>query len=425
MPPNHVESTIKEEALLDAHEAAEFLGVKLQTLYAYASRGLVTSVPGERGRARGYARADLERLRARHDARSGHGPVAAGALRWGEPVLDSALTSIQEDGPYYRGQGAVALAAGGASFEAVAELLWGGSLPAEGPRWSPLGVDRKLLGPLLPAASSPLDHLTLLVPFLALRDPERFAAPREADVARARQLLATMARSFVPATESAKKATPSGPTRLAPLLAAALGTKAPKEAAQAIDQALILLADHELNVSSFTARVAASAGADLYACVSAALAAISGPLHGGVCDRVEALLDGMGKPDRARALVAERVRRGESIPGFGHPLYPSGDPRARPLLALAEELGPKSPGVRSALALVKAMADTERGLPTVDIALVALVHALGGRPGTATGLFALGRSAGWVAHILEQREEGHLLRPRARYTGPAIARPPV
>jgi citrate synthase len=425
MPPDHVESTIKEEGLLDAQGAAEFLGVKLQTLYAYASRGLVTSVPGERGRARGYARADLERLRARHDARSGHGPVAAGALRWGEPVLDSALTAIQDGALYYRGQAAVGLAAGGASFEAVAELLWGGTLPAEAPRWSPLPFDRKVLAPLLPAGASPLDQLTMLVPFLALRDPERFAAPREADVARARQLLATMARSFAPATDTAKKTAPSGPTRIAPLLAAALGAKAPKEAAQALDQALVLVADHELNVSSFTARVTASAGADLYACISAALAAISGPLHGGVCDRVESLVDTMGKPDRARALVAERVRRGEGIPGFGHPLYPQGDPRARPLLALAEELGPKQPGVRAVLALVKAMADTERGLPTIDLGLVALCHALGARTGTATGLFALGRSAGWVAHILEQREEGHLLRPRARYTGPAIVKTPA
>src|SRR5690349_15198038 len=111
---------------LTAREAAELIDVKLATLYAYVSRGLVRSIASEAGRGRLYARQDLEHLRARHDARSGHGPVAAAALRWGEPVLDSAITLINDRGLYYRGQSAVGLARDGVSYEQVAELLWTG-----------------------------------------------------------------------------------------------------------------------------------------------------------------------------------------------------------------------------------------------------------------------------------------------------------
>ena len=119
---------------LSARAAADLLGIKLATLYAYASRGLVASVAGEAGRARRYLRADLERLRARHDARAGHGAVAAGALRWGEPVLESALTAITDAGALYRGQSAVALAAADTAFERVSELLWTGAMPDESPK---------------------------------------------------------------------------------------------------------------------------------------------------------------------------------------------------------------------------------------------------------------------------------------------------
>lgn len=427
MRPIHVDSTIKKDEFVDAREASELLGIKLQTLYAYASRGLIASVAGPSGRARLYARGDLERLRARHDARSGHGPVAAGALRWGEPVLDSALTAIDGRGPHYRGLSATTLADEGKSFEAVAELLWSGALPAAAPVWPRATFDLKALSPLLPDDATPLTALSLLLPALASRDAERFAAPREADVARARLLLSTMALALAPAARApakapakgAPKSKARGPAGLAAGLAAALGHPG-AEAAALLNRALILIADHELNVSAFTVRVAASAGADLYACVSAALAAVSGPLHGGACDRVEALVHDVGKPERARAVITDRARRGEVIPGFGHPLYPEGDPRAEPLLKAVEKFAAKTPALRTLLALVKAMEDTDRGRPTIDVALVALTLALGARPGTAAGLFALGRCAGWVAHTLEQREAGHLLRPRARYVGPPL-----
>ena len=121
---------------LTSKEAASFLDVKLPTLYAYTSRGLVRSVASAKGRARLYLRTDLERLRARRDARAGHGPVAAAALRFGEPVLDTHLTAIDPvQGPVYRAHLAFDLAEQGASFERVSELLWTGTLPSEPVTW--------------------------------------------------------------------------------------------------------------------------------------------------------------------------------------------------------------------------------------------------------------------------------------------------
>ncbi|MEW5849525.1 MAG: citrate synthase family protein [Myxococcota bacterium] len=405
--------------LLTAKQAAALLGVKLATLYAYTSRGLVRSTPGERGRARRYARSDLEQLKARHDARSGHGPVAASALRWGEPVLESALTTMDTRGPIYRGHVASALAERGVSFESVAELLWTGQLPAA-TSWRadraefPVARVRALLG----EASHPFTTLSLVVPALAAQDPARYVSTTEAELARARTLVLRMAASLVPGLDPARVGVALSAGSVARTVAVALGAKQGDDVERAINTALILCADHELNPSSFTARIAASSGADLYACVSAALATLSGPLHGGACDRVEALVAETQRPARAADVIHERTRRGEAVPGFGHRLYKHGDPRTPPLLEAARALGHRRGPLQTLLALVDAMRQTGHEAPTVDVGLVALCLALGLPPGSAAALFAVGRSAGWIAHVLEQRTAGFILRPRARYIGP-------
>ncbi|MDF2695215.1 MAG: hypothetical protein K0S65_3598, partial [Labilithrix sp.] len=200
-------------------------------------------------------------------------------------------------------------------------------------------------------------------------------------------------------------------------LLAALGGRTTSSSVEALNEALVLSADHELNVSTFAARVAASSGANLAASVVAALAALSGPLHGAATARVEALVAEIERPERAAAAVAARRDRGESVPGYGHPLYPNGDPRGTRLLELAQRLSSKARGVRVLVSVTNAMHLVAREQPTIDVGLVALASALSLPRGAPLAIFACGRLAGWIAHVLEQRAAAHLLRPRARYVG--------
>jgi citrate synthase len=230
------------------------------------------------------------------------------------------------------------------------------------------------------------------------------------------RLVAALAMASRGTTEGAA----SGP--MGARVLAALGGRITEERARAADRALILSAEHELNASTFAARVAASTGADPYSVLGAALATLSGPKHGGATERVEALVRESGSPGRAVRDLGRRLARGEVVPGFGHPLYPHGDPRVAPLLAAAR--ASQAPTRRAAdarrtlFALVDAMAARDRPPPTLDVALVATAGSLGLAPGGAALLFACGRAAGWIAHALEQYEMDELIRPRARYVGP-------
>jgi len=391
-----------------AEEAIALLGVKRPTLYSYVSRGLLRSVPGDGRRARRYVRADLERIRGRRDARAGHAALARAALDWGEPVLDSALTQITERGPALRGRLVSDLVEQGVGFEQASELLWTGMLPATTPRWTvaSLGFDPRRLAKLLPDRPARLSALSLALTALARTGVDGpVLIPR---------LAASLAMVDDPARATASLAQPTVAARLLH----ALGSKPTRASVKAIDAALVASVDHELNPSSFVARVAAAAGADMPSCLTAALATLSGTRHGGQVDRVETALDAIGSRDRARGFVDERVRRGEAIPGFGHRLYPQGDPRATLLLDVARGLGRRSPRLDTLLALIRAMQDSGQEPPTLDLGLAAVTVALGLPRGAPIAVFAIGRTAGWIAHVVEQRESGQVLRPRARYVGP-------
>jgi citrate synthase len=395
-----------------AREALAILGVRRETLYAYVSRGMVRSAraPGERTKR--YARSDLLGLKQRHDARSGHGPVAAGALRWGEPVLESSITEITADGPRYRGHSAVALAGEGCGFEATAELLWTGKRaddPVRFPRRPKLPVVS------IPRACSPLDAMLAIVPMTALGDPDRFQQSLDAEIPRARALIRVLGAAVALPFGHRRAQIAASAETVAEGLAVAFGVRPTARVVEAIDRALVISADHELNASTFAARVAASAGADLYASVIAGLGALSGPRHGGACDRVEALVDEVAAPRDARAVLRARLRRGDSLPGFGHRLYPRGDARAELLLAAAHDLGKKTARFRIVDAIRAANESFEGEPPTLDLGLVAIAAAFDLPRGAPLAMFALGRSAGWVAHIFEQRAQGFMMRPRARF----------
>ncbi len=180
------------------------------------------------------------------------------------------------------------------------------------------------------------------------------------------------------------------------------------EGAELVRRALVLCADHELNASTFTARCVASTGASIRAAVIGGLVSLSGVLHGAMTIRIEHFWSRLGPRDGLR----RALDAGETIPGFGHPLYPQGDPRASALLS---EIGKRS---SEAAELAAAVEELTGRRATIDFALVALQRHLSLPARSAFLLFAIGRSVGWIAHALEQRASEKLIRPRANYTGP-------
>ena len=380
---------------LTAAEAAQRLGVSRQKLYAYVSRGLLRALGASDPRQRRYDAGAIAALAAAR--RVGRRPkeAAKAALDWGLPVLESSITLIRDGHLYYRGQDAIALAQS-ATVEAVACLLWRmdqkDAFPDEPPAFVPAGPDAQI------------SDDALLANFAAATDDDATAAWRDNP-----RVLASGCGGLV---RLLLYSVTGGPPASAPLhRQLAVAWRLHDDGADLVRMALVLCADHELNASSFAARVIASTGASSRACVVGGLAALSGGLHGGTTTRIESLWNGLGPGDLA-AQLRRRLTAGESLPGFGHPLYPAGDPRATALLARIERFFP------IAGALAGAACNLTGRAPNIDFALVALRRGLGLPEGAAFNLFALGRSLGWIAHALEQRETGQLIRPRAVYRGP-------
>ncbi|MEM7675649.1 MAG: citrate synthase family protein [Myxococcota bacterium] len=393
------------ESLLTSAEACERLGIKPATLYTYVSRGLIRSVVGERRRERLYLAEDVERVATNAAARRGHGAVAAGAMRFGEPVLDTAITDAGPTQLRYRGTDAIELARSGASFERVASLLWQVDAPAPWP-WP-----RAQLLADLDARVPFVWRFATLLSRLAMSDADRAGHGWQAEPERATRIIRTFAANAGAAPVSSPK-----PQSIAATLRSQL--ELPHEVEPALDSALVLIADHELNVSTFAARVAASGGADLYASISAALHAFSGPRHGGAPHSIDALVQAVGSASKAKASIRARLDQAETVAGFGHPIYPQGDLRTPLLLEWAQRIGPQRTRLRTLLAIHEAMLVYGPHPMTVDGGLLALAYAMGCGPDVASMLFCIGRTAGWAAHVFEQRQTGALLRPRARYVGP-------
>lgn len=392
---------------LTAAEAAAALGITTATLYSYVSRGLIRSESaGGDPRARRYSAEDVERLKARKESRRDPEIVAETALHLGMPVLESSITLIADGRLWYRGLDAVELALT-QTVEQVAALLWTGDINASTTAWfdGPFDLPHRCQAARAAVENaSPFEIFQVMLPLAAVDDVAAYDLRPESVAAAGARIV----RLLVLLTAGEKGA------GIAASLAA--GWHVP-QAARLISTALILCADHELNVSAFTARCVASSGATPYAAVSAGLAALGGPKHGGHTERVEAFLREAEHPGRIQHTMMGRLRRGESIPGFGHLLYPDGDPRGRTLLEL---IALHFPGSQAA-AFANALADSGQNLlgerPTIDAGLVLLARALALPPGAALALFAIGRTIGWVGHIIEQYALDRLIRPRARYTG--------
>jgi citrate synthase len=413
---------------LSTAEAAERLGVKPATLYAYVSRGLLGRERSADGRTSTFDPAEIDRLARPGRARRGRRPAA-------ELLVPSALTAIDRGLPWYRGL-AVPELAGTRSFEEVAEWLWTARFPDPVPAWRAsqpaLDAGRQAQAALPPGAL-PLERIRVIAAALPAGDELRLELRPAAVTAAGRSLVAGLVDCLPrlaprpPGRRGQREArAPGRPGRpppdagpIAARLWMGLSPLDPEpELVRVVDAALVLLADHELAASTVAARVAASVRADPYAVASAGLAVVSGTLHGGASLGIEALLDEIDRPDQAASVVGARLRRGERLRGFGHRLYPDGDPRAATLLARLRATADSSPRMEVVDSLLQAA--RRRGLPepNVDLALAALAHLTGMTHGAGEAIFATARTAGWIAHALEEYERNAPIRPRAVYTGP-------
>jgi citrate synthase len=393
---------------LSAAEAARRLGVQRDTLYAYVSRGLVRSESQPGTRARVYLAEDVELLRRRREGRRDPARVAREALHWGTPLLESALTRIEPDTLTYRGRDVTALAEE-TGFENVAGWLWGLPLEAGLPDASHALPTAWRRNAAALAALPPLERYQTVLAAAAAEDAGAYDTSPDAVRACGARMLRLLASVAVD--------TPPSNDPIALRLQHGWAPRRPR-ARGPLEAALILWADHELNVGTFTVRCVASARATPYAAAIAGLSALRGSLHGGVNEQVEALFDEVGEPARAAHVLEARLRRGERIPGFGHHLYPSADPRAVAIMTHTREIGVGARALRLSDAIAEAAHRLIGKAPNVDFATVTLRRAFSFPPGSALALVGIARCAGWVAHTLEQYAEPRLIRPRARYVGP-------
>lgn len=319
-----------------------------------------------------------------------------------------------------------------ASFEEVTYLLWHGYLPTSKDlaafhqqlaeqRGLPQGVlDFLASVPLAP----PMDVMRTAVSMLAQHDPEAAAHTPEANWRKAFRLMAKTA-SIVAAYERLRggaRVVPSCPDLgfAANFLYTLTGKRPLPEAVRALDVALILHADHEFNASTFAARVAAATLSDLYAAATAGLATLKGPLHGGANEQVIRLLLKLKTPEEGEALVRDLFARKDKVPGFGHRVYRTEDPRATHLRALADSLS-RAAGQQHLFAISRRIEDTVKALkpiyPNVDFYSATAYYAMGIPVDMYTPIFGISRMAGYIAHVLEQFANNRLIRPRAEYKG--------
>ncbi|MGX7875396.1 citrate/2-methylcitrate synthase [Mesorhizobium sp. ORM6] len=373
---------------LSRDEALERLQVRPQTLYAYVSRGRIGMRPDRADPRRSEYRADDIAALATRRAR-GRSPsaIAESAIAWGEPSIVTAISTVWHGHLIYRGSDAVALS-DHATLEETAAVLW--ALP------EPVGFEAPSRGAPGQTGRAPAFAQLALLSSQGRPSLGRSAASLCADAAHA---IGVLASAF---------GASAGPAPVHRRLAR--GWSVGDGGADAIRRALVLLADHELNASTFAARVAASTGASPAACLLAGLATLSGPRHGGAGEAVMLFAEDAARHG-ADAAIRRWLGHDRPLPGFGHQLYPEGDPRATALLAAIDNTDETLRSLKTA-----AIAATG-AQPNIDFALAVLTRGLGLPRDAPFHLFALGRSVGWAAHMVEQIGSGSIIRPRGRYEG--------
>jgi citrate synthase len=381
--------------LLTSRQAADLLGIKLDTLYAYVSRGRLRSVSVPGSRERRYRVEDVEVLR---DTRGGEKGVHGTDPEALMPVIGSSICLIENGRLYYRGEDAILLSEM-ATLEQVATLLWRDEAGFESEDADGASASDEI------STSGLIERCQTRLAALADKDLPALDLTRTGVIRTGRRILRELAACIALRSPSPE------PTHRQ----LAVAWRLDKARADILRRCLVLIADHELNASTFVARCVASTGATPYAVVSAALSALSGRRHGGASARAEALFAEIARGGDPMAVMAGRLARGEDLPGFGQFLYPAGDPRA---VAILDAIVQALPKARIQIETAAAAGTRLTGLhPNVDFALAAAATGLGLPHNAALALFVIGRTVGWIAHAIEQYESGTLIRPRARYTG--------
>ena len=392
---------------LSAREASAELAISQATLYAYVSRGLIRSEPSPDSRSHRYRAEDVRGLKERRMP----SPEPRGLRNFDAdlPVMDSAIATITEDGPIYRGVNCVDLAEKD-TLEHTATLLWDVAAldPFAADNCPHVSDEMRAIAEAARRAA-PIDRAIAVLALAASADPGAFTrAPDGRAMVGARILRLVVATML--------NTTPSPEPLHLQIASAWAGDH--KHAPDLIRRALVLLADHELNASTFTVRCAASTGLNLYDALIAGLAALKGPKHGGAgvlaSHLVRTLIDNDVAP-----VIRERVALGERFAGFGHGVYKLGDPRAMSLLDALARAGAARKFTRE---VPERIAEATGEFVNIDYALAVLVHSLRLPAGSELALFAMARMVGWIAHASEQLQHGKLIRPRARYVGPAPGR---
>lgn len=385
------------------NEACRLLGVRSQTVYAYVSRGKLEVMPDPADTRRSLYRAeDVVALAKRKQDGRKHETLAAKTLFGSEPSIPTALCTFFRGRPYYRGQDAVSLAQT-ATLEDVAQLLWSAEQPVD---FSSSAASARMHSGKPGPGSSRVAAFTVLASLAATGHSTR---------GRLTRVLHDEARSLVGQLAHAFGAQRGGHQPLH--MRFAKGWNQTTEVAQLLRTAMVLLADHELTSSAFSARIAASTGASLPACLLAGLTTLSGPLHGDASGRVQALFDEVERLGEDK-VVDHYLSSALTLAGFGHHLYPDGDPRAAALLALFEP----SEVISRFIAKVTNLTGLQ---PNIDVALAALVARYRLPVDAAFGLFATARSVGLLAHSMEQLSVAQVIRPRGRYIGIVPDVPPI
>jgi citrate synthase len=423
--------------MLTANEAAAQLGIKLGTLYAYVSRGWLRSYRRRVGRQALYRRDDILALRDLATAERGRRgrslpdasswvtvaqPPSSDGSAYGVIVAESGVSSIIDGQLAYRGY-PIEEVVGRASFEEICLLLWSGERPSAGAVAALRQVIARAEAPDKVAAAlsavgddaPPLLRLAVAMPAAAALERQRGTRPTVEQGTRIMSVLPlALARGRVPYA--------NGGGMAARLVSVGLRAPGAEWEIATLDRILAACAEHELNASTFAARVVASTGADLYASVLAALCSLSGPIHGGACDRIEQMFAQLDAGMRLDECLAGFSVKWRLPPGFGHAIYPGGDPRAVLLKKEAAEIARRR-GRRlfeSALRVEETVWRRERLRPNLDFYLTVCVRMLGFARGLPAAIFAIGRTAGWIAHSLEQYADNRLIRPRMRYRGVPI-----